>query len=1069
MTKKATLLMVLMLVLSAVWAQGVDFVQRGADIVVAAHNDDYALLHTDDGYLALQAAGYDHLDLGHNKPLIPHQTRVFSIPSSATFSLNILAQDTISILLDAKIKPSAGPNIKDSEPLPTAVTKEHYGSGWLFDSPISVERLGTLGAQQLLRVTVVAANYLPEANKLLIYRNLEATIHINVIGSQQPDQAAAERIAIVVPPDFARQAATLAQWKMQEGYDVVVVAAESNDANSIKAALQQLHDSATPLTPSPNYIILIGDVDRIKAFTGRYNLPGEGYHRSDMYFGEFTGDYLPEALVGRLSVRDSAELAAVVGKIIAYEQLQYSSTIVEKAMLVAGREDRQPAPLTTNGQVNYLKTQFHDAGLDTLCYYNPTSELQRSDIIADISRGPALVNYTAHCYENAWVRPSLTVAQLDTLGFDRPSVFVNNCCSSNDFFVDCLGESLLRKPAGGAVGVIGATDLTLWEEDYYWSIGYKHPLSETPPYTPQFTGAFDALLSSQATLGEMLVAGNMAVTLSGSPYDTTYWEIYSILGDPTLRPSLGTLGSLDLYATGAAQSGATSLVAKSTPGAKVSAVQDGKLLAVGAAGADSTALLAFRAPINTEPILITATMFGYRPAFDTITVAPSAHGRATITNATLTDTLVDITLRNVGSLPIVRHSVRVAQTTADSSWGNHFAPAELTIGNLLPGCDTIIALPIVVAQRGGQWLAAHVDLYDEDDSLYSSTPLCYKLDFARPRVALTIADGNGNQCQQLERNSSYSLQFVLENNPDSANISVATLPPHTTIDTTLSAPNATLGMNVPDSATHIIIYVTLHRGLYIEHDTLWLAVDESGEGFESSDFASYPWHQPAVRPWTIDSIATSHGLFCARSGEVDNRQTSDLQITIHNISNDSISFFCKTSSQAGDVLTFSIDGAEQARWSGRTTWQRATFGLAAGQHTLRWRYVKDESGSDGDDCAWIDHIEWPLVAWTSECGWFGDSDTANNQADTNLALTSLWGAERWAMNPNPATSNVLFTVPEPCTITLFDLVGNRLDELKIEKIDTPTQYFTTKLRYGIYIVTFKNAGNTITKKLSIIR
>ena len=27
-------------------------------------------------------------------------------------------------------------------------------------------------------------------------------------------------------------------------------------------------------------------------------------------------------------------------------------------------------------------------------------------------------------------------------------------------------------------------------------------------------------------------------------------------------------------------------------------------------------------------------------------------------------------------------------------------------------------------------------------------------------------------------------------------------------------------------------------------------------------------------------------------------------------------------------------------------------------HTLKWRYVKDYSVSDGDDCGWVDKVQW---------------------------------------------------------------------------------------------------------------
>jgi len=50
---------------------------------------------------------------------------------------------------------------------------------------------------------------------------------------------------------------------------------------------------------------------------------------------------------------------------------------------------------------------------------------------------------------------------------------------------------------------------------------------------------------------------------------------------------------------------------------------------------------------------------------------------------------------------------------------------------------------------------------------------------------------------------------------------------------------------------------------------------------------------------------------------------------------------------------------------------------SAGPHTLKWRYVKNGSGSDGEDKGWVDYVQWtgtyvltdtigqPDAAWSS--------------------------------------------------------------------------------------------------------
>ena len=46
------------------------------------------------------------------------------------------------------------------------------------------------------------------------------------------------------------------------------------------------------------------------------------------------------------------------------------------------------------------------------------------------------------------------------------------CCQSNKFDEPtCFGEKLLRANNKGAVGYIGGSNNTYWDEDYWWAVG----------------------------------------------------------------------------------------------------------------------------------------------------------------------------------------------------------------------------------------------------------------------------------------------------------------------------------------------------------------------------------------------------------------------------------------------------------------------------------------------------------------------------------------------------------------------------------------------------------------------
>jgi len=73
-----------------------------------------------------------------------------------------------------------------------------------------------------------------------------------------------------------------------------------------------------------------------------------------------------------------------------------------------------------------------------------------------------------------------------------------------------------------------------------------------------------------------------------------------------------------------------------------------------------------------------------------------------------------------------------------------------------------------------------------------------------------------------------------------------------------------------------------------------------------------------------------------------------------------VKFYWKISSEEYfDFLEFYIDGMLQEKISGSVNWQRKTYTIStSGSHTLEWRYMKDGSADRGNDCGWVDKVEW---------------------------------------------------------------------------------------------------------------
>ena len=136
-----------------------------------------------------------------------------------------------------------------------------------------------------------------------------------------PTDTTAGTYIVVTTPDLLPSLQPFLKWKRQQGFLVETLCTDNPQRDSIRASLALRYAS----TPAPHYILLTGDVDRIPAFWGKYQPSGIGNHATDLYYAEYTGDYLPEAYVGRLPTSDSTELSQIVNKIISYEQGKWAA------------------------------------------------------------------------------------------------------------------------------------------------------------------------------------------------------------------------------------------------------------------------------------------------------------------------------------------------------------------------------------------------------------------------------------------------------------------------------------------------------------------------------------------------------------------------------------------------------------------------------------------------------------------------------------------------------------------------------------------------------------------------
>lgn len=407
-----------------------------------------------------------------------------------------------------------------------------------------------------------------------------------VSSSKSIRTSAPTRMIVVVPTTLECNAVgRFVEWKRRCGMlvDVVNYGTGSITSNTDLAShLKSLYDNATSTAPAPSYVILMGDHEQLPAFSSRLPNPSNpnydpsNDHITDLYFVTWTsGDIVPDCYQGRLSAKDTNTLTSIINKTLLYESYSFPDpSYLANAVLISGVDmgySGDNAYTYSDPTMDYIANLYVNSnnGYSNVKYYkNNTSFTPTGVTVTGSSQttataaalrsiyntGAGWVNYSAHGDWNCWYRPSLTVNNVNSLSNNNmPMFMIGNCCLTNKFEkATCFGEALLRKGNNaGAVAYIGGTNSTYWPQDFYWSVGVRNTISNTmtPSYSSGSLGMYDRLfhthgetrISQGITAGAMLFYGNNAVqsSSSSSSFKKYYWEIYELMGDPSLMPWLG--------------------------------------------------------------------------------------------------------------------------------------------------------------------------------------------------------------------------------------------------------------------------------------------------------------------------------------------------------------------------------------------------------------------------------------------------------------------------------------------------------------------------------------------------
>ncbi|MBO7653095.1 MAG: T9SS type A sorting domain-containing protein [Bacteroidales bacterium] len=596
-----------------------------------------------DGYITNNQIGF---------PQLPVMVKMIEVPMDAEIVTNVTVNsEKVVSLADAGFsqaivpcQPSLFKNQK-KEDVPFEKNKIYAEGGLFSPETVTIEEVGIMRGIRLVKVIVnpfaydIADNALTIADDISVELSFKnANVRSNAIKDSKYSPAFGAlyskiwnykqtrnaemhypiKYVIVSDRMFEEALLPFIAWKTKKGFNVVTAYTDEigHTESAVHTYLQNLYDAATAENPAPSYVLYVGDTAQISVQWSKLEhssgwMGDENDHYTDVYKVCFDGanDYIPDMFFGRFSAQNASQLTPQIEKTLMFEQYTFPDpSYLGDAVLVAGYDETyQYDDINGNGQINYA-TQYYfndEHGVNATVYLSPESHTSGDAIKAQISEGVGFVNYSAHCNYDGWQDPVFNLTDIPNLQNESEYFFsIGNCCLSNKFDTECFGESLLRTPGKGAVCHIGGTNSTIWDEDFYWSVGTMQTINVNPTYEGTGLGAYDHLFHERGeapyvSAGEIVFIGNFSVNSSTSRYIQYYWEIYTLMGDPSLMPYVGVPSQLTPEYSNIIPVGSTSLEVTAENLSYIALSKDGVLLDAQYTGNGTSAELTFEA--ITEP------------------------------------------------------------------------------------------------------------------------------------------------------------------------------------------------------------------------------------------------------------------------------------------------------------------------------------------------------------------------------------------------------------------------------------------------------------------------------------
>ncbi len=847
------------------------------------------------------------------------------------------------------------------------------------DITVKISRVNDLGTNPLVRTSQVEKT---DMDFDLVYQRH----FLNPVESASRYTAVPEfgNMLIISYGAFINAIQPYAEWKKQIGYPLEIVDVGTiGNSGAIKSFIADYYN-----TKGVTFVLLVGDHAQVPTSS---TSAGD----SDNNYAYIVGnDHYPDLFIGRFSAENVAQVETQVQRTLIYEQdppmgSDWFSVCTGIASDQGPGDDNELdyqhiRNISDNKLIPYTYTYANELFDGSQGGNDAGGNPSPSNVATAVNAGTGIINYTGHGSDGSWGTSGFSISDVNNLVNDNllPFVWSVACVNGNFANGTCFAEAWLRstnnnQPAG-AVAFLGSTINQSWDPPMVGQDEMNDILVETYPG------------NINRTFGALSMHGCMQMNDEFGGGGNEMTDTWTCFGDPSLMVRTTLPLTMTVIHDPILFLGSTQLtILCNTEGGRATLSLDGTRLSSGIVE-DGSVTLEFAQLNNIGTATLTITAFNHLPYIAGIDIIPATGPYVVMGSFEIGDEegnnnglpdyneSIDLTMEmeNVGIEDAI--DVMITMTTDDpyitiTDYSELYpvipAGGTLAVENGFAfsiSSDVPDQHPVTfnLSSNGGD------ETWESVFIIKANAPILHINSITVDDIEAGNGDGELDPGERADliinysntgHATAYDVDVTMEGrsgfteltNPLQNFASIGFLGVFNKTFTVIVDEEAPEGIKVD-----FVNEMTM--GDFIQDRVFQMKISAKCEDFETGDLSLYDWQTGGNAPWEIINEFPYEGFYSIKSGSITHSQTSEISLTYHVMSADSIIFFRKVSSESSDKLKFYINSTLMDDWSGNTGgWKREAFAVGSGIKTFKWVYEKNNIGSGGSDCAWLDFIVLP--------------------------------------------------------------------------------------------------------------